>query len=154
MWGGETNTRLDRLQSVVNFAARLVSGLRRYDSVTPTLAALGCPGLREIVARRDAVNVRRALSRSLRVMFGPQSAVTERLTRGASPLPPDGRPAALPVQSRRGLERPVAGCHWPRVAAPAGGRDRAVMVLPLFYKGLLVCLFYRSMFVFFFCVCM
>ena len=59
------------------------------DHIAPTLAALGWPGVREIVARRDVVNVRRALRAaaapaSLQAMFRPRSAVTERLTRATA----------------------------------------------------------------------
>ena len=89
MWGGATNTRLDRLQKIVNFAARLVSGLRRCDHVSPTLAALGWPRVEQVVARRDAVNVHRALHVggapvALRDMIRPRSAVSERLTRATA----------------------------------------------------------------------
>ena len=89
VWGGATNARLDRLQKVVHFAARLVSGLRKYDHVTPALAELGWPSVREVIARRDAVNVHRALYTasapdSLRVMFRPRAAVSGRVTRGTA----------------------------------------------------------------------
>ena len=32
IWGGATNFHLDRLQRILHFAARLVSGLRKYDT--------------------------------------------------------------------------------------------------------------------------
>ena len=77
------------LQKTIHFAARLVTGLRKYDHITPALAALGWPGIREVIARRDAVNVYRALHvitapDSLRAMFHPRSAVSRRATRGAA----------------------------------------------------------------------
>ena len=89
VWGGATSSRLDRLQRVIHFAARLVSGLRRYDHVTPALAALGWPSIRESIARRDAVNVYRALRvtaapKSLQAMFRPRSAVSDRVTRATA----------------------------------------------------------------------
>ena len=89
MWGGATHNRLDRLQKVVNFAARLVSGLRRCDHVSPTLAALGWPRVEQVVARRDAVNVHRALNvgaapEALRDMMRPRSTVSGRLTRATA----------------------------------------------------------------------
>ena len=89
VWGGGSKTRLDRLQKVVHFAARLVSGLRKYDHVTPALAALGWPSVREMVARHDAVNVHRALygaaaPESLRAMFRPRAAVSGRATRATA----------------------------------------------------------------------
>ena len=89
VWGGATQSRLDRLQRIIHFAARLVSGLRKYDRVSPALTALGWPGVREVIARRDAVNVFRALHvaaapGALRTMFRPRSAVSERRTRAAA----------------------------------------------------------------------
>ena len=68
---------------------------------------------------------------------------------GATPLPPDGHPAALPVESRRGMERAAAGCHRLRVVAPAVGRDRAVMVFTIILYGI-VCAPFLSIDV---CVC-
>ena len=89
VWGGAPNCRLDRLQKVLHFAARLVTGLRRYDHVGPALAALGWPDIREMIARRDALNVYRALHvvsapGPLRAMFRPRAAVSERETRSAA----------------------------------------------------------------------
>ena len=89
VWGGATNSRLDRLQKVIHFAARLVCGLRKYDHISPALTALGWPGVREVIARRDAANVYRALHvtaapSALQAMFRPRSAVSERLTRAAA----------------------------------------------------------------------
>ena len=88
-WGGAYNYRLHRLQRVIHFAARLVAGLRRYDRVTPALGALGRPSIRDMVARRDEVNVHRSLHvssapDSLRAMFCPCSAVSERVTRATT----------------------------------------------------------------------
>ena len=74
----------------MHFAARLVSGLRRYDHAGPALAALGWPSsVTETITRRDAVNVYRALyvtaaPVTLKNMFHPRSAVTERQTRATS----------------------------------------------------------------------
>ena len=89
VWGGAANCHLDRLQNVIHFAARLVSGLRRYDHITPALRALGWPSIRSVIARRDAVNVFRGLHVSeapakLRNMFHPRSAVSERRTRATA----------------------------------------------------------------------
>ena len=89
VWGGATQNRLDRVQKVLNLAARLVSGLRRYDHISPTLVALGWPGVKEMVARRDAVNIYRGLHvaaapASLRAMVRPRSAVSARRTRATA----------------------------------------------------------------------
>ena len=77
------------MQRIIHFAARLVCGLRRYDHVSPALAELGWPSMREVIARRDAVNVYRALHvtgapETLQAMFHPRSAVSERLTRATA----------------------------------------------------------------------
>ena len=89
VWGGVHDCRLDRLQKVIHFAARLITGLRRYDHVSSALDELGWPNIRDVIARRDVVNVRRALydssaPDSLRDMFRLRSAVSERLTRATS----------------------------------------------------------------------
>ena len=95
VWGGAHACRLDRLHKVINFAVRLVTGLRRYDRIGPALAALDWPRIEKLIARRDAVNVHRAIYEpdapvSLSEMFLPRSAVSERVTRatvsGASVL--------------------------------------------------------------------
>ena len=89
VWGGAHDCRLDRLQKVIHFAARLITGLRRYDHVSSALDELGWPNIRDVIARRDVVNVRRALHDSsapdsLRDMFHLRSAVSERLTRATA----------------------------------------------------------------------
>ena len=89
VWGGASKSRLDRLQKIIHFAARLVSGLRKFDRITPALGALGWPNIGEVIARRDAVNVHRALYAagapdSLRAMFRPRAAVSARATRAAA----------------------------------------------------------------------
>lgn len=89
IWGGAAGCHLDRLQAVVHFAARLVSGLRRYDHITPTLQSLGWPSVRGTIARRDALNVYRGLRvtdapKTLRDMFRPRSAVSARSTRATA----------------------------------------------------------------------
>ena len=68
---------------------RLVSGLRRYDHVTPALRALGWPSIRSMVTRRDALNVYRGLNvsgvpKTLGNMFRPRSAVSGRSTRATA----------------------------------------------------------------------
>ena len=89
IWGGAAGCHLDRLQAVIHFAARLVSGLRRYDHITPTLQSLGWPSVRGTIARRDALNVYRGLRvtdapKTLRDMFRPRSAVSARSTRATA----------------------------------------------------------------------
>ena len=40
-WGGATKTQLYRIQKIINFAARVVTGVRRGDRISPALQALG-----------------------------------------------------------------------------------------------------------------
>ncbi|XP_043214487.1 uncharacterized protein LOC122377933 [Amphibalanus amphitrite] len=89
VWGGASKSRLHRLQRTIHLAVRLVSGLRKFDHITPALGALGWPGIGEVIARRDAVNVQRALYAagapdSLRSMFRPRAAVSNRVTRATA----------------------------------------------------------------------
>ena len=51
-----------------------MTGLRRYDRIGPALAALDWPRIEKLIARRDAVNIHRAIYEpdapvSLRAMF-------------------------------------------------------------------------------------
>ncbi|KAF0302007.1 hypothetical protein FJT64_002993 [Amphibalanus amphitrite] len=89
VWGGASKSRLHRLQRTIHLAVRLVSGLRKFDHITPALGALGWPGIGEVIAHRDAVNVQRALYAagapdSLRSMFRPRAAVSNRVTRATA----------------------------------------------------------------------
>ena len=61
VWGGAAACRLGRVQKVLNFAARVVSGARRSDHVSPILEALGWRSVTDLVSRRDCVGVFRAL---------------------------------------------------------------------------------------------
>ena len=94
--GGAAACHLHRVQKVVNFGARIVSGVRKYDHISPTLAALGWCGVRELVAHRDSIGVYRALKNpsapvAVRSLFIPRTAVSQRTTRsteaGALELP-------------------------------------------------------------------
>ena len=62
---------------------------RCYRALTPALTALGWPSIREVIARRDAVNVHRALYAaaapdSLRAMIRQRAAVSERAMRATA----------------------------------------------------------------------
>ena len=96
VWGGAAVCHFHRVQKVVHFGARVVSGVRKYDHISPTLAALGWCEVRELVARRDCIGVYRALRdpsapAAVRSMFTHRAAVSQRTTRsteaGALELP-------------------------------------------------------------------
>ena len=62
VWGGASKCRLNRVQKCVNFAARLVTGVRRCDHISPALASLGWEAVERMVARHDRSNVHKALT--------------------------------------------------------------------------------------------
>ena len=53
VWGGAAQCHLSRVQKVINFAARLVTGVRRSEHISPALKSLGWPDIGEMVRRRD-----------------------------------------------------------------------------------------------------
>jgi len=80
--------QLLRIQKVLNFAARIITGTKKYDHITPALNSLGWPKIETLVARRDAVKVFKALKREgtpaeIRAMFTLRSTVSSRDTRAA-----------------------------------------------------------------------
>ena len=96
VWGGAASCHLNRVQKIINFAARIVSGARRYDSISAVVESLGWRRMRDLVTRRDCIGVYRALNDprapyAIRSLFTPRSEVSERLTRsvvaGALELP-------------------------------------------------------------------
>ena len=87
VWGGCSITQRNRLQKVINFAARIVTGLSRRKHVTPALEALGWPRFDDIVGERDLALIQRLLSAdappALSHIVMRRSEVSERCTRGA-----------------------------------------------------------------------
>ena len=62
MYYGSTDAVHRKLQSVLNAAARLVTGARKFDRITPSLRDLHWLRVRERVLFKEAVTVRQALS--------------------------------------------------------------------------------------------
>ena len=86
VWGGAAKCRLDRVQKCLNFAARLVTGTRRSEHISPALASLGWGRIDDMIARHDCTNVHKALTSqccpdALRLMFSRRSDVSARVTR-------------------------------------------------------------------------
>ena len=86
VWGGASQTCLQRVQKCLNFAARLVTGTRRTDHISPALSSLGWHRLEDMVNRRDCLHVYRALSEdncppALKALFIKRSQVSQRDTR-------------------------------------------------------------------------
>ena len=53
VWGGAAEKELQRIQKVINFAARIVTGVRRRDHISPFLNSLGWSRIGELVEERD-----------------------------------------------------------------------------------------------------
>ena len=96
VWGGAAACHLGRVQRLVNFAARIVSGARRSDHISPILADLGWRRVDDLVTQRDCLGVQRALTdrcapEVIRALFVPRASVSDRMTRasvsGALELP-------------------------------------------------------------------
>ena len=89
VWGGAAACRLSRVQKVLNFSARVVTGARRGDHVTPILEALGWHAVADLVTRRDCIGVYRALKdprapAAIRALFTPRADISARTTRASS----------------------------------------------------------------------
>ena len=89
VWGGAAQCHLSRVQKTVNFAARLVTGVRRSQHVSPVLKYLGWPSVSEMVRQRDCLKVFSALNDhgsppALRALFVRRSQVSQRETRASA----------------------------------------------------------------------
>ena len=88
VWGGTAKGQLERIQKILNFAARVVTGIKKHDHVTPSLQSLGWPRIESMIVRRDVTKVFMALReegvpRELRDLFTELSSVSSRDTRGS-----------------------------------------------------------------------
>ena len=89
VWGGAVDCHMNRIQKVIHFAARLVTGVRRYEHISPALETLGWISVTEMVRRHDCVNVFRALHESdspsaLRSLFTTREEAFQRSTRAST----------------------------------------------------------------------
>ena len=88
VWAAATKGQLHKIQKVINFAARLATGLKKYDHITPALKSLNWPTIETLVMRRDLVKVYKCLMyddtpEEIRGMFTRRSDVSERQTRAS-----------------------------------------------------------------------
>ena len=89
VWGSCSASLKARIQKVIHFGARIVSGLGRRDHVTPVLRELGWNSVDEMICKRDIAVVGRLLNPSceadvLRDQLMYRSDVSERQTRAAA----------------------------------------------------------------------
>ena len=88
VWGGCSATQKYRIQKAINFAARIFTGLARWEHVTPALEALGWVRFEGMLEKRDVACIRKLLSPdappALANLIQRRSAVAQRCTRGTS----------------------------------------------------------------------
>lgn len=87
VWGGCANTQKHRIQKVLNFGARIITGLKRSQHISPALNELGWLKVEQLLSERDLLVLYRILHspespEHLRAMAVPRSAVSDRATRG------------------------------------------------------------------------
>ena len=96
VWAGATQGQLDRVQRCVNFAARVITGVRKFDHITPSLKALGWSRMPELIRQKDCIKVYKAVSNeagpvAVRSMLVTRAQISSRQTRhserGALQLP-------------------------------------------------------------------
>ena len=111
VWGRCSATQKYRIQKAINFAARIVTGLARWEHVTPALEALGWVRFEGMFEKRDVALIRKLLSPdappALANLIQRRSAVAQRCTypwnqwrpAGDAENPNRAREAAFSVQS-------------------------------------------------------
>ena len=78
--GGTTKNQITRRQKLINFGARMVTGVRRRERIGPALASPGWSRVGRLVRERDLLKVW-GLSTTHRHMFVSRSAESRRATR-------------------------------------------------------------------------
>ena len=91
VWGGTAKSQLLKAKKIINFAARIVTGLKKNEHITQALDSVGFPNIETLVAQRDAIKVFKALRdecapRELRAMLTPRFAVCNHKTRSSDRL--------------------------------------------------------------------
>ena len=89
VWGGAAACHMARIQKLINFGARIVTGTPMREHISPVLKSLGWPSVRDLVAHRDCMGVFRALSESqaplaVRSLFCRRADVSQRTTRATA----------------------------------------------------------------------
>ena len=86
VWGGAAKGQMYKIQKLINFSARIVTGFKKNQHITPALNSLDWPRIDALVARRDVTKVWRLLRTegmpsNVRELLVPRSAVSVRETR-------------------------------------------------------------------------
>ena len=86
VWGGTTKNNMTKLQKIINFSARIVCNVKKYDHITSALISLEWPRIEVMAAHGDLLKLYRTLKEEgaphdIKTMFVPRAAVSERQTR-------------------------------------------------------------------------
>ena len=86
---GRRGPSVQRVQKTMNFAARLVTGVRRSEHISPALESLGWERVDVMLRRHDHVHVQRALYNdqcppAMSAMFTRRAEVSSRDTRAVA----------------------------------------------------------------------
>ena len=86
VWGGAAKSQLSRIQKLINFSARIVTGVKKYEHITPSLNSLNWSRIEALVASRDVNKVYKSLMidgapPEIRALFTFRAAVSDRETR-------------------------------------------------------------------------
>ena len=136
VWGGATKVQLNKIQKLINFAARIVTGVKKHEPISSSLKLLNWPRIEQLVSRRDSIKVFKLLTdpatpAAVRALLVPRAAVSARASRasesGALQLPR----RRLTSSQRHFSFRAVAGWNaLPRTA-------RAAKTLSTFKRAIL-----------------
>ena len=90
VWSNTTESNLDKVQKVQNFACRIVSGVKKFDHITPVLRAVQWLPIRQLLYYRNAVMAFNCVTGcapdSLTDQFIKRSDVSTRTTRNSQKL--------------------------------------------------------------------
>ena len=104
-----------KIKKLINFGARIVTGLQRRESISPTVICLGWAQIGELVKKQDLLKVFKVIHDqstliSIRRMFVPRSEVSSRVTRSIEAGAIENKKCRL--SSTRGAFRYRATTLW------------------------------------------
>ena len=87
-WGGATKIQLRKIQKLINFAARIVTGLKKHEHISSSLSDLNWPKIEHLVEERDLSKVFRLLTdpmtpTAIRDLLVPRADISSRTTRAS-----------------------------------------------------------------------
>ena len=91
VWGSCSKTQKYRIQKALNFGARIITGLKRSQHISPALKSLGWFKVDELLTERDLVVLYQTLRSPkspdhLRALVSPRANVSDRTTRGSETM--------------------------------------------------------------------